>query len=847
MSIQLTLAARYLWGRKLRTLLTTLAIIFGVLVIFGMNMLLPTMLAAFQTGLLNASGQVDVLVTHKTGETFSPSVLNRLESIRGVYAVSGSLERAVNIPANFYRNGTVGAVTLIGIEPKAAQQIREYSLAQGRFLQNNDTNVVVITGALADTLKLKAGDELALPTVQGTVKLQIIGIRQAQTMPGNEPIWVTLNEAQKVLNLPKRINTIEIKLDTTDSAQRDAITNAIATTLGDEFQLGGLASGSELLASFQNAQMAFNGLGFLALFMGGFIIFNTFRTIVAERRHDIGMLRAIGASRRTIVGLFLIEGLLQGVVGTAIGLGLGYLMGLAILALANTAYEQILHLKLGAPVIEPALLVITIGLGVGVTLVSGLLPALSASRVPPLEALRPNVAQVEIRSRISKATIAGIVLILIAGASLFTRNLGIVALGGLFFLIGLVLLAPALVKPIARVFSGLIGIVFAREGTASLAQGNLTRQPSRAAITASATMIGLAILVASIGLISSMLGSVNSILEKTLGSDYLLIPPSIGAWSGDVGADENLANRLHSVYGVSAVSTLRFAATTIGDQQVNLLGIDPEAFPQVSGLNFSEGDPRTAYQQLGSGRAIIMNGVGAAQMRIHAGDNIKLASPEGEQTYRVVAIASDFLNTKITTAYISQANMKRDFHKTEDIFIQVDLAPNANVEQVDARFQEIVARYPQFKLISGRAYLQEMSQLYQATFSVFYVLLAVLAFPSLIAILNTLAIGVIERTREIGMLRAIGATRKQVRRTILAEAILLAATGTAFGILAGLYLGYVMVLGIGASGMFPLEYAFPFAGALAAVAAGLIFGVVAALIPARQAAQMDIVHALRYE
>lgn len=847
MNIQLTLAARYLWGRKLRSFLTTLAIIFGVLVIFGMNILLPTMLNAFQTSLLNASGQVDVLITHKTGETFAPRLLNRIQDIRGVRAVSGSLERPINIPANFYRSGTVGAVSLIGIEPRAAQQIRDYTIAQGRFLQNNDTNVAVITGALADTLKLKLGDELALPTVQGAVKLKIIGIRQAQMMPGNEPVWVTLNQAQKLLNLPNRINTMEVKLDTLDAAQRDAITNAIAQTVGDEYQLGGLASGSEFLASLQSAQLAFNGLGFLALFMGGFIIFNTFRTVVAERRHDIGMLRALGANRRTIIGLILVEGILQGVLGTAIGIGLGYLLGAGLISAISGLFQDFLHITLGAPVVEPSLVVVSIVLGVGVTLFSGLMPALSASRVPPLEALRPSVAQVETVRRISVTTIVGIILIAFAGASLFTHNVSIVALGGLSFLIGLVLLAPALVKPIARVFGGLVAVVFAREGTADLARGNLTRQPSRAAITASATMIGLAILVAAVGVLMSLRGGIDGVLEKSLGSDYLLLPPALGVWGSDLGADENLANRLRAVYGVRAVSTTRFAATSIDDQQVNLLGIDPETFPQVSGLNFSAGDSRTAYQQLAQGRAIILNGVGAAQYGLGVGDSVKIASPEGEQTYQVVAVANDFINTKITTAYVSQANLKRDFHKTEDVLIQIDLAPNADVAHVEARFQEIVARYPQFKLISGSAYVQEMRQTFNMAFSFYYILLGFLALPSLIAILNTLAIGVIERTREIGMLRAIGATRRQVRRTILAEAILLAATGTAFGILAGLYLGYVMVLGIGASGMFPLEYSFPLAGALAAVAVGLLFGVIAALIPARQAAQMDIIHALRYE
>ena len=269
--------------------------------------------------------------------------------MQGVSAVSGSLERPINIPANFYREGSVGAVTLIGIEPRAAEEIRDYPIATGRFIANADSKTAVISSSLAETLKLQVGDELPIPTSQGVVPLKVVGIRAAQTVPGNEPVWVTLSEAQKILNLPARINTIEVKLDTNDTAQRDAITSAIETTLGNEYQLGGLAGGSEIMASLQTAQQAFNLFGFLALFMGGFIIFNTFRTIVVERRHDIGMLRAIGAGRRTIVGLFLIEGLVQGVIGTAIGMGLGYLMGVAIVAGVTAAMESFLHIKIGDP------------------------------------------------------------------------------------------------------------------------------------------------------------------------------------------------------------------------------------------------------------------------------------------------------------------------------------------------------------------------------------------------------------------------------------------------------------------------------------------------------------------
>jgi putative ABC transport system permease protein len=210
-------------------------------------------------------------------------------------------------------------------------------------------------------------------------------------------------------------------------------------------------------------------------------------------------------------------------------------------------------------------------------------------------------------------------------------------------------------------------------------------------------------------------------------------------------------------------------------------------------------------------------------------------------------VAGDVVNMKVNTAFISQTNLKADFNKSEDIFYQINLAQGADEAAVDQRLKAIVADYPQFRLVATRQYLAEFSTQFDALFAGVYVLLAVLSLPSLIAILNTLTIGVLERTREIGMLRAIGAARGQVRRMVIAEALLLAAIGTAFGLLAGLYLGYVLVEGINATGIFKMQYTFPLTGVLAATAAGLIFGVLAAIIPARQAAKMEIIRALRYE
>lgn len=856
MNLQLTLAARYLWGRKLRTFLTTLAIVIGVMVIFGMGIYLPSFMDAFQRSLISASGQADVMITHKTGESFSSTILNRVKTVNGVAVIAGSVERVINVPPNFYgKNSTVSAVALIGIDPAVAPTLRDYPISQGRLLKQGDGNVAVISERLADSLGIKLNDALRLPTTQGAVKLTIVGVMRGRPAISNEPVYVTLSQAQKLLDMGSRIHVIEANLTTKDKAESEAIVNNIKAQLGSSYTLGGLSSGSEFLSAMQMGQVIFNMFGVFTLAMGGFIIFNTFRTIVAERRHDIGMLRAIGANRATIITLVLTEGLVQGVIGTAIGIGLGYLLGVLITLGTSSIIKQIMNIEM-TPVVEPSLVFVSIILGVGVTLFAGLLPALSASRVTPIEALRPSLS--EVMQRINRgSTIVGAVMIIAALAGLLTANFALVALGGFMFLVGLVLVAPALVRPIANIFGMLLALIFAREGTGELAQGNLTRQPSRAAITASATMIGLAIVVGAGGMMFSMTGTVMDLFSKTLGSDYLFIPPSIAVWKGDVGASETLKAKISAVPGVSVVSSLRYAQSSIqsaalrtgtGEAAISVLGIDPVAYPQISGMDFQQGNAQDAFAALAANeRNVIVNGILATPLNLKMGDVIPLETPSGLQNYRIVAIGSDVLSYKINTVYISQTNMKLDFNKSEDIFYQVNLAPDADPALAGQWLNQIIEDYPQFRLVAGREYTAEFAKQYDAIFAGFYVLLGVLAFPSLIAILNTLAIGVIERTREIGMLRAIGATRSQVWKTIVAEALLLSSLGTAFGILAGLYLSYVFVQGSNASGIFKMAYVFPVAGVLAAIAAGLIFGVIAALLPARQAAGLEIVKALRYE
>jgi len=851
MTLQWTLAARYLGRRKLRTALTTMAVVFGVLVTFGTNTMLPAITDAFRTNILAAAGQVDLTVTHRAGSGFTTAVLDSVQTVEGVSAASGSLNRTVNLPVDFFdhdpaRRDAVAALAMVGIDPDRAQELRAYPILEGRFLEGDNPGAAMISRSLADALGLALGDRLPLPSTQGEVELTIVGISPSRTLPGNEEVLVTLAEAQSLLGEPGRINAIDVNFGTLDEARRAEIERQVEQAVGPSFHLGALSSGIELLTNLRVGQAAISFLGVLALFMGGFIIFNTFRTIVTERRRDLAMLRAVGANRRTITGLIVTESLVQGIAGTAIGLILGF--GLAALALGTLGglFEQFMHVRVGGPVVAPGLVLVSIALGVGLTVISGLIPARNAGRVPPLEALRPSVAEVVTARAAGAAFLAGAVMIGFALVTLLTRNLGLLALGGLLFLIGLVLVGPVLVRPIARAFAGLFARLGPRSGIVHLAEGNLTRQPTRASVTASATMLGLAVVIMATSLINGITGGFLDALERSLGSDYLFIPPAIAVWGSNVGAGPQLADELRALPSVDAVSTLRVATSTSGDVSFTVMGIDPLAYPQVSGLVFQKGDTRAAYGELARGRNLIINAPFGAFTGLTVGDEVNLLTADGERTYQIVAQANDYLNAKIATVYLSQASLASDFHVTEDVMLQLNLTDGVDREAADEQIKALAAAYPQFRVINGQAYYAENRRIFDAAFAGMYFVLVFLAVPSLVAMINTLAIGVIERTREIGMVRAVGATARQVRRMVLIEALILALLGTSLGLVSGLYLGHLALDGLASAG-FPVRAAFPWMGVVAGLAIGLLFGALAAVIPARQAAKMDVVAALRYE
>lgn len=835
MTMALTLAWRYLNGRRLRSFLTTLAIIFGVMIIFSLNALLPTILQAFTQSVEAAAGAVDLQVTGKTNQNFGADALQIVRRTDGVSVATGILQQNVTLPPK----APAGALSLTGVDPQPYSAIHQPKIVAGRFLVPGDSNAMVIGDGLAKSANLNVGDTLDIPSSTGSTRFKIVGVITAPAV-GVEQVWVPLGAAQSLLGESGQINTIDASFIA--GASRADVIRLVGLRLGSKFKIGGIGSVSQLAANISTAQTAFNFFGFMALAMGGFIIFNTFRTIVSERRRDIGMLRAIGASRGMILGIVGAECMLQGILGTALGLVAGYFITVAMIAGLSPIYAQVIHMSVGAPIFTPGNFALSISLGLGVTFIGGMYPAVQASRLSPLEALRPPIADVETRSYRRRAIIGG-VMGSIAIVLLLTRNSGLATLGAFLFLGALIVGAAALVRPIASVFGRALTWLFASEG--DIARANMARQPGRAAVTASAMMIGLAVIIAMLGVITSIYAGFFSYLDKSLGADYLLIPQSIILAQGNVGAGPQLAQEVKKTPGIGDVGTLRIASGQMNGNDIEVFGIDPKTYPKVSGLQFSGGTAEQAYAGLESGRNLIVNQITAGQTGVKVGDLVTLATAEGNKKYRVAGIGTDYLAAKLSTVYISQQNLKDDFHISSDVLVMANRRPGADPIAVQAALKKVVEKFPAFNLYTAGTWRATQAQTFAATEFLFYGLVAVLAVPSVLALLNTLAIGVLERTREIGMLRAVGSTRRQVRRMVMAESLLLSAAGTGFGILSGLLLGYALTGAV--SSLYPITYSFPVGGLLAAIAVGLIGGVLAALIPARSAAKLDIIRALQYE
>jgi putative ABC transport system permease protein len=413
---------------------------------------------------------------------------------------------------------------------------------------------------------------------------------------------------------------------------------------------------------------------------------------------------------------------------------------------------------------------------------------------------------------------------------------GIAGVIGAF--LGVSLVIPALVRPLAALFSPILRLLFGVEGR--MAAANATRNRGRTALTASALMVGISLVVAFSALGGSVLGSIRTYLESSLGSDYVVQPQS---QNSDVTFSSGLPEKVGRVPGVESTTSLVSTFLRDGEEVSIVFGVD-ESYPDIFRVEYTAGGPG-AFSKIADGGALVGKQL-AETRKLGVGDDVELPTPEGPKQYRVEGVVENDIVGGGAGIYLSKETLARDFNERKGEFLAIKAEPGTDRGSLTREIEEVLKGYPQFSLYSNAEWKEQIEGDFNRQYVFFYAIMGVSVAVSAFGVVNTLSMSVFERTREIGILRAVGTTRLQVGRLVIDEGIVISLIGCLVGVAVGSLLGYLFVQGSGAGG-FDVDFFYPKLPALAALLSGLFIGVFAGLLPARSAARKSIVEAVQYE
>ena len=582
--------------------------------------------------------------------------------------------------------------------------------------------------------------------------------------------------------------------------------------------------------------------GFIAVFVGSFLIFNTFSITVAQRVSEFGMLRTLGASRRQILTGVIVEALAIGLVGAVIGVACGFLIALLLQALLE-AFE--IDLPTTSLVMKSRTIVVSLLVGVVVTFVSSLIPALRSTRVPPIAALHAFVPTPSRRRRLVYLAFSillaalGLAMVLIGlfGNADAGAAAGLMGGGAVVIVIAVSLFSPRLVPPLAAVAGWPLERL--RRLLGRLARENAQRNPSRTAVTAAALMIGLA-LVAFVTVFSAGLkSSVAQVVDENFAGG-LVIQNSDGFSPIPNGA----AKAARKVPGVDLVATIRSAqAKLVGNGAGARLSAPTRDIEEAVKVEWEAGGPAD-LRNLSDGQAILADSF-ASENGLEVGDRFRLLSQTRKRPgFEVVGEFSSKLGV-FGSVLITQAAMAREFSQTQDTTDFVETAPGADAVQVQELLTKgVEVAFPTAEVLNQQELKESREKQVDSLVNLIFALLILAIVISLFGIANTLALSIHERTRELGMLRAIGMSRRQVRTMIRYEAVITALIGAILGMVLGVIFATLIAQPLKDEG-FTLSY--PVGSLVVLLVLAALAGVLAAIFPARRASRLDVLESLQYE
>jgi putative ABC transport system permease protein len=836
-------ALKGLLGRRLRTILTALAIVIGIAMISGTLVLTDTINRAFHSILSTSYAGTDAVVSGKklvdwsTGgnATIPKSVLARARALPEVGAATGAifdLSSSSDTARLLGRDGEVissGTNLGFGIDPGAGR-FNPFRLTEGRWAVAPDELVIDAESASGhhfgpgDSIRVSADGPIRTYRVVGIAKFgdvstlgdatfAVFTVRAAQALfhkQGFDMIAVAAKPGVSSAGLAAALRKIVPAYAQVNSGSAQA--------RDEEKDVAGF------LTFIRAFLLAFGGI---ALFVGAFVIFNTFSITVAQRTREFATLRTLGASRRQVLRSVLLESFVIGLGASCVGLGLGVALAKGLSA-AMSAFG--LALPQSPLVFGTRTVLVSLSVGVIVTLLAGLLPAVRATRVPPIAAVREGSlpAGSGRRSQLVGLVLAAVGAGLLVNSALSAANPIAVVAGCLFLFIGVGASA-------ARLVPGLVGIVgrpaAALGGAAGrLAKRNAIRSPTRTASAAAALMIGLALVTLFAVLAQGLRGSDRRAVEEQVKADFIVQA------DGDPGTlPTSVAGALASTG--ATVSAVRFDRGRVGTQNVSINGVDT-GITRVMHFNWTEGSDATLTSLAGDD--VVVRRSFASSHRLKVGDRFTFRTAAGRPlALRVAGIyAPPKLDQVLDGLTIPQATFDRAFPRPQDRYVFV--SGRVDRQHID----RALAGYPAAQIFTREGFIRDRSAFVGQFLNLVYVLLALAIVVSLFGMVNTLVLSVFERTRELGMLRAVGMTRRQARQMVRHESVITALIGAAIGLPLGLALAALVTRRLSDYGV---TYQVPVVAIAVFLAVALAAGLFAAVLPARRVSRLNVLEALQYE
>jgi putative ABC transport system permease protein len=837
---------RGLVGHRLRFALTALAISLGVGLVAASFMFTDSLDRAFDdlfgaslTGFdVQVRSIVDDDLSFTQGEPLPENLVEEIRSIDGVEAAEGSLFgfAQIAIDGEPVQNGQ--APSFVVSWPSL---VSSFGVRSGE--RPDAAGEVAIDPSTAQRYGVDIGDEIQVVGVGDPISYTVTGtagLEGFDSFGGSASVYVPLATAQELLDLRDRVLSIEVRID--DGTSLDEIIHRVEVHLPEGVEaVSAQSAAEEQLATFKSA------LGFLntfllvfagvTVFVAAFLIQNTFRIIVAQRTQELAMLRAVGASRRQVIAMVIGEALIVAIVASVAGLGLGVVLARLIrelLSLGGTLPTAPLQL---------AARTVLVGMttGIVITVVSAVLPARSASRVPPVTALR-KVTVPESKGQLRRRAMIGLAISALGGAFMAIGlaversdqtipDIALVGAGAGLIFIGVAILTAVVARPV----TAFIGAPLKATGLAGrLAVDNVGRSPRRTAATASALMVGLALVGLTLVLADSLKTTASILLDERFQADLVISPAGFGGSR----LSPELAVRVAELPEIRLSSAIRGGQVEIQDETRFLIGVDPSTLEELVGFTIVEG----AITDIGVGRIGVRRGL-AEELGVHLGNQVTVRfARTGDQLFDVAAIYD--ARGIGASLMVDRATFAANFTEQFDDQIFIDLANGISLENGRAAVEAVSEAFAGAEVLDQSEFREQASMQIDQLVRLVFGLLGVAVVIAIFGITNTLSLSVLERTREIGLLRAVGLSRRQLRRSISWESALIAVLGATIGMGLGLFFAWAVV---GALDDDALVLSIPWGQVAVALAAAGLAGVVAAVVPAWRASRRDILEAIAYE